>query len=128
MLPATSAPLRESDKVKLFHFLSPEYLERDEVSEKNDVWAIGCLLLYLCTGDASKSELHPYNENYGRTHSVEDLRIIRKLRPKYGGGSYEDKSPKMEGYSNLSNELKSFIIMCLKINPKKRPEMVDLNF
>lgn len=63
---SSKQPLSETEKTTKTHFYPPEMLlsKNNNYSEKNDIWAVGCIaLLLLSRCPLEASIYHPYNKS-----------------------------------------------------------------
>jgi len=82
------------------HFIAPEYIEEGEESFGMDLWALGCIIYFMITGEK------PFN---GRDFDTVVLNIVRKAI-ELDGGAAADMSP----------EAKDLILKLLHTQPDLR--------
>ena len=80
------------------YYLSPEMCEEKPYNEKTDIWALGCILYELCTGD------HPFDAN---NQAALALKIIM--------GKYKPIP------STYSADIGELVSQCLSTDHKRRP-------
>jgi serine/threonine protein kinase len=80
------------------------------ITQKADVWALGCILFELISG------VTPFASNNNNRNKV--FRQVMESYPKYEGKYFENVSP----------ELVNFISRCLVKDAEKRPSSIDLAF
>ncbi|KAL1960503.1 hypothetical protein VTO42DRAFT_7802 [Malbranchea cinnamomea] len=84
-------------------YMSPELCAGEKYTLYSDIWAVGCIMYQLC------AKKPPFNEK-SYMHLVQ---AIREAKP----------APLPDIYSN---ELKSVIASCLRVNPERRPDTAAL--
>ena len=94
------------NKVKNLHqFLAPEVLDGQEPNTASDVWSIGCLAIQLSSGKEPFYYL-----------SADNDQVLKILASKKF----------VINYPKVSTVLRSFIELCLKLEPTSRPDVNDL--
>lgn len=84
-------------------YMSPEICAAEQYSLHSDIWAFGCIMYELCSKEP------PFN---AKTH----MELITRIRD----GKIAPLSPL------YSPELKESIAKCLRVNPRTRPDTVQL--
>ncbi|XP_065006650.1 protein kinase STUNTED-like isoform X4 [Musa acuminata AAA Group] len=98
--PTTATNLTQSDVVGTFGYLAPEYLMYGKVSNKNDVYAFGVVLLELLTGRKPIDDGNPKGEEslvMWATRILERGELIDLLDPNLGTNHDKDLQPVERG-------------------------------
>lgn len=131
------------------YYMAPEIILMDECTEKVDIWALGCMLFELVTGQIL---FDPHSDKMGST-DFHHLEMIINLCGEFNGQfqsakyykkffknnklinmvynddfkmSTFDKINKKIIQSNININIIKLIESMLQINPKKRPSIKDL--
>lgn len=84
-------------------YMSPEICAAERYTLKSDIWSLGCIMYELCTREP------PFN---AKSH----FQLVNKIK--------EGKVAPLP--SMYSPELNAVIKDCLKVNPDRRPDTVEL--
>lgn len=84
-------------------YMSPEICAAEKYTLKSDIWSLGCIIYELCAREP------PFN---AKTH----FQLVQKIK--------DGKVPSLP--EMYSPELNQVIRDCLKVNPDKRPDTVQL--
>ncbi|XP_064965436.1 protein kinase STUNTED-like isoform X2 [Musa acuminata AAA Group] len=98
--PTAATNLTQSDVVGTFGYLAPEYLMYGKVSNKNDVYAFGVVLLELLTGRKPIDDGNPKGEEslvMWATRILERGELIDLLDPNLGTNHDKDLQPVERG-------------------------------
>ena len=101
---ASLSLLKKDDFVGTPHWIAPEVISQSGVSEKSDIWSVGCLTIELLTGFPPY-----YKDNVYRAM----FRIVN-----------EDHPP----IPSCSSAAEDFLMLCFKKEPKFRPSALTLLF
>lgn len=85
------------------YWMAPEVIEMSACGPASDIWSLGCTAIELLTGSPPYFEMGPMSALFN---------IV------------EDRHPPLP--DNISDEMKSFLKLCFKKDPKKRPNASDL--
>lgn len=87
------------------NWMAPEIIKIQEHTRYSDIWSVGCTIIEMITGEPPWSEF--------KIHMATLYHILQT-----------DKPPKLP--SNISPELEDFLKCCLRMDPKKRPNVCEL--
>lgn len=103
-----TAKLEDADKktqtvVGTPYWMAPEVIEMSACGPTSDIWSLGCTVIELLTGAPPYFELGPMSALFN---------IV------------EDRHPPLP--ENLSEDLRSFLKVCFKKDPRQRPTAMEL--
>lgn len=87
------------------NWMAPEIIKNQQHTRYSDIWSLGCTIIEMFTGEPPWSEFN--------NHMAALYHILNTNTP-----------PKIP--ENASEELKDFLLKCLKMNPKERPNVTSL--
>lgn len=88
-------------------WMAPEVVKETGYGRRSDIWSLGCTILEMATGKAPWSEFNFDNQ----------IPLMLKI-------ALSDELPAIP--ETLSEDLKDFILSCLKRNQDERPHAADL--
>ncbi|KAF1314477.1 Ste/ste11 protein kinase, partial [Globisporangium splendens] len=89
------------------NYMAPEVIKQTSRSRKSDIWSVGCSVLRLLTGQPFWGDMK-FDSQISLLYYVANLETM----------------PPLPG--ELSDEARSFIAACLKIDPMLRPSTLEL--
>ena len=88
-------------------WMAPEVVKETGYGRRSDIWSFGCTILEMATGKIPWSQLNLDNQ----------VVLLMKI-------ALSDEIPEIP--DSLSEDLKGFILSCLKRNQDERPQAADL--
>jgi serine/threonine protein kinase len=93
-------------------------------SEKNDIWAIGCIALqFLSSRSVRMSRLHPYNKVMMNDEVGKDSHLREALQKLIDRKMWDEEKLEDE---LLAEEAADFIGSCLRLDGERRPTSHEL--
>ena len=86
--------------------MAPEVVKHKTATKMSDIWSLGCCIIEMITGKPPWSE-----------HGKDAQTIMNVIRKSKMPPSFPD---------NITHECAHFLLMCLKVNPSKRPDCETL--
>lgn len=110
LLGKTAASCRSGSQFALgtLEYMAPETVLKSELSQRSDIWSVGCTLFHLVTGEAP---WHEYTKPWGVMFSMQTQTMF---------------SMKALDNTCLDSDAKALIASCLKYNPSERPTATEL--
>jgi len=87
------------------YWMAPEVLKQNNYDQKADIWSMGISIIEMSEGKPPLSDLHP-------------LRALLQIP--------SNPAPKLQNQNEWTQEMHSFLALCLEKDPQKRSTAADL--